>query len=497
MKGVWMWPDSIIRHGAEKCVSYISRAGITDIFFLTKGLSGKTSYQGVFAPSVSERDLLKELIHASHKSSIRVHAWFTSACDEHYKSLFPSSGRCHFSRGRDRELITITDEDYIAYMENIVREVTSNYDIDGLHLDYIRYNHILYGWSDEEISQYESEGADISRLRELVSKTFYTKEDENAIFDAFRNGDASAHAFSLVRRKNVNAFAGRLTQAAKEIKPGLSLSCSLMPEGAYDDKAFSDLHYGQNYSDLSGIFSLALPMAYSKAYDKNSEWVKDVYEKTAAFGFRTLTGLHAYQGGTSASLKGDIKALSEAGTNDYCLFREGAFAYAFCLGAFVSIYNPTEKRIRLIQDSAQVSELSTEPGEEITFRPSADFRCIYDDGTEVPVHTVSAESVSSFSALQVRRISEMEEIFTSITHAFMNLSASFTDFRNAEKDLKSLLSYYENGCWLKDYSDDEEGKLPAVLRRGVLSLDCIDSLFCGIRTLKNEIKAFLNESVLE
>ena len=44
---------------------------------------------------------------------------------------------------------------------------------------------------------------------------------------------------------------------------------ALMPEGAYEDIAFSDVHYGQNYQDAAGLYDYALPMAYSKAYEKD------------------------------------------------------------------------------------------------------------------------------------------------------------------------------------------------------------------------------------
>ena len=40
MTGIWMWSDSLAAIGAEKAVSLCCQAGITDAFFLAKGLSG-------------------------------------------------------------------------------------------------------------------------------------------------------------------------------------------------------------------------------------------------------------------------------------------------------------------------------------------------------------------------------------------------------------------------------------------------------------------------
>ena len=41
------------------------------------------------------------------------------------------------------------------YLSRIVKEITSQYDIDGIHFDYIRYNHICNGWGPEDIAELE------------------------------------------------------------------------------------------------------------------------------------------------------------------------------------------------------------------------------------------------------------------------------------------------------------------------------------------------------
>lgn len=203
--GVWMWPQSIRIHGARKIVKRCAMAGITDIYFLTKGLAGTTSYRSEFAPACCERDLLQELIHAAHALSIRVHAWLTSASDEHYKRLHPDSGRCHYTRGKDKGLISLVDDGYMVYTMQIVRELCRRYDIDGLHLDYIRYNHLLYGWSMEDQARYAA-GADMAHIKSLMDRTFLgDSPNEACIFNALRAGDESVRAIALTRRKDPGA----------------------------------------------------------------------------------------------------------------------------------------------------------------------------------------------------------------------------------------------------------------------------------------------------
>ncbi len=367
--GVWMWPANVRRYGAERVTGQCAKLGITDLFFLVKGLAGTTAYPSAFAPPVCERDLLKELICQAHKRGMRVHAWFTSACDEHYKKLHPESGRCHLVRGKDRELISLADEGYLAYMENIVREVCRGYDIDGLHLDYIRYNHLIYGWAEEDVVRYRQHGADGEALREMMERTFCGgRQDIEHLFDAYRAEDENLRALARARRADVWHFAKTLTQAAKAEKPDLILSAALMPEGAYEDTAFADLHYGQSYEDAAKLYDYALPMSYSCAYEKDAAWVKTVAEGTAKYGIKTVAGLHAFEGGTGVTLAQDIAALKDAAVEGICLFREGAFVMAYLQQNVLTLWNALEEPITSVKLCADGKEISLDvllaPGEE-------------------------------------------------------------------------------------------------------------------------------------
>ena len=346
--GVWMWPKSVRECGAEAVAARCHRMGVTDIYFLTKGLAGTASHRSALAPMDCERDLLGELLDAAHKLGIRVHAWFTSASDEKYKEAHPESGRYHYIKGRDRGLISLADEGYIAYMADITREVCS-YPIDGLHLDYIRYNHLVYGWSEEDQARYAAEGADLDHLRKLMDRAFKDEEGPEIFFEAYRNGDESVHALARARRKDVVHFATTLTKIARATKPDIILSAALMPEGAYEDIAFSDVHYGQNYEDAAGLYDYALPMAYSQAYEKDGAWVADVARGTMKRGMQTIVGVHAYEGGTGATLQQDIAALKDVPVAGVCLFREGAHVMAFAEGAQIDLYNPLDDAVTRIE----------------------------------------------------------------------------------------------------------------------------------------------------
>lgn len=367
--GMWVWPQNVQYRGAEKVAESCAQAGVTDLYFLTKGLAGTTSFLSRIAPAVCERDLLRELLEAAHKRRLRVHAWFTSASDEYYKQLHPESGRYHFVRGRDRGLISLADENYLAYMQHIVQDVCRRYDVDGIHLDYIRYNHLLYGWSQEDLQRYQAQGADTAALKTMIERTFYGSQDQ-CIFDAYRNGNENVLALARARRGDVVRFARTITQTVRAENRRIILSAALMPEGAYDDTAFSDLHYGQNYGDASELFDVALPMAYSHAYKKDEQWVAAVAEGTLRRGMRTVVGLHAYEGGTAQTLKRDLAAVKTTAAEGVCLFREGATALAWLNGRKVILENTLNEAITEIEFSCKDERLSSrqiiEEGRKVT-----------------------------------------------------------------------------------------------------------------------------------
>ena len=377
MLGVWMWPESLTKRGAAATFDACARAGVTDVFFLSKGLSGTAAFaSSLVPPMVPGRDLMREALDAAHERGMKLHAWFTSASDARYKAAHPESGLYHYKNGRDRGVVSIADAGYLRFMREALADFLTRYDPDGVHLDYIRYNHLICGWSQEDQARYAEGGVSIPHIRQLMEKTFLgDSPDGEAIFQAYRRGDQDALALADARRRDVARFAEGLCEAVRAAKPEALLSAALMPEGAYDDLAFANLHYGQNYDDLAGLVDAFLPMAYSKAYDKDAAWVGDVTRGSLRPGVQVITGLHAYEGATALTLRQDWEAaLAVPGASGVCLFREGAFVYAFAAGKALELVNPLPEALIACRIAGKAGEefveTRVEPGESRTLRLS-------------------------------------------------------------------------------------------------------------------------------
>lgn len=341
--GEWIWGDTLADAGVDGTKTIINRCaemGITDIYLLVKGTSGtigwlKTSYTDNL--SRTDRDILQEVIDLAHPHGIRVHAWVCNMEDKAYKAAHPESGMWHYVRGRDNNRINPYDEGYQAYMCSLVTELIQNYDVDGIHFDYIRYNHACNGWSDEDIANLEEMGADIDHLKAMIEATFYTggSGDGSTIFNAYNSGDQDALILAQYRRNNVVSYAEKIIATAKALDPDIIISAALQPDGA-TDPAFGDIHYGQSYDDAAKLYDYICPMAYSGDFGQDAAWVKATAEAALKAGNKIVMGLQAYFPTTSGKLMEEVNVVKEleqdaqVGKNvlGYVLFRNSQFGYA-------------------------------------------------------------------------------------------------------------------------------------------------------------------------
>ena len=80
---------------------------------------------------------------------------------------------------------------------------------------------------------------------------------------------------------------------------------------------------------------------------------------------------------------------------------------------------------------------------------------------------------------QIERIQHYETLLDRIAPVLENLEEALDAFEGIQEDVKELAAYYEDDDWREDFEADEAGKLPADLKRGVLSEDCIYDVLSG------------------
>lgn len=91
---------------------------------------------------------------------------------------------------------------------------------------------------------------------------------------------------------------------------------------------------------------------------------------------------------------------------------------------------------------------------------------------------------------QIARIKKMERRLDRALAAVRRLTAALDKWEATQEDITALEEYYSSGMWRQDFEDDEAGRLPQGLKRGVLSEDGIWNLLTDCKDLKARFKAF-------
>ena len=89
---------------------------------------------------------------------------------------------------------------------------------------------------------------------------------------------------------------------------------------------------------------------------------------------------------------------------------------------------------------------------------------------------------------QIERIKQMERCLDQASVAVMELAAALEKYAAAQEDIRALKAYYSSDEWKKDFEDDEAGRLPQNLKRGVLSEDSIWNLLADNRQLHRQME---------
>ena len=82
----------------------------------------------------------------------------------------------------------------------------------------------------------------------------------------------------------------------------------------------------------------------------------------------------------------------------------------------------------------------------------------------------------------------MERSLSSEARAALDgFSEALSAYADVQEELRILAAYYEGDEWRGDFEDDEAGKLPKDLPRGVLSEDAVYDLLTDNRELLTEM----------
>lgn len=361
--GTYLWYGTVCAMGdggAVRLADMYEKAGFKHVVLLVKDEDGEICYFKNNlsnapignTPKSQNRDVLQEVIDAMHAKGIKVYAWITVGSDCSYLAAHPDRAMVHFNKTYvNTDYVSFNDEAYSEYLDNIVREIDQNYDVDGFAADGVRYHGDYFGWGLEEFKKLTAPLADggygltLDEYNELVTllaqqynypiapdetgRLVYNRENPtyqervpDALINAYIAGNKAAVAFGQMREYDVDVMCRRLRWLTEKSFYVASMAeCSHIPANA-------TLAYGMTYNQ-SYIFDVVCPMLYSAEYEADANWVTANINYLKKYGYeKIMPSLQAYYPNGATRLMADVKAVLDAGCPGYLLFRTNTYDIA-------------------------------------------------------------------------------------------------------------------------------------------------------------------------
>ena len=187
-------------------------------------------------------DPLAFAVEECHKRGIQLHAWLVTlplGKVEHVRRLgrnsLPSKNGALCTQYKGNWYMEPGNPATAAYITSLVKEIVQNYDVDGIHLDYVRYPDTVDGYPDGVLYRRYGKGMSLAAWR----------------------------------RSNITGIASSVYAAVKELKPWVRVSCA--PLGKYNNltrySSYGWDAYNTVYQDAQGwlregIMDVLFPMLY-------------------------------------------------------------------------------------------------------------------------------------------------------------------------------------------------------------------------------------------
>jgi uncharacterized lipoprotein YddW (UPF0748 family) len=158
-RGIWVWAWQFkSEEELAKAFANISSLNFNMIYFLVKD-SGNIYYNSSIRPIRSgyEWDPLKVAVNEAHKLGLEIHAWFVVFYDSWLVSKRPDLAAVDIKGNSSPNWTCPAKAEVRQYNLDLILEIVRNYDVDGIHLDYIRYENQSFCYCDYCKSEFKKE----------------------------------------------------------------------------------------------------------------------------------------------------------------------------------------------------------------------------------------------------------------------------------------------------------------------------------------------------
>lgn len=319
-KGIWVHPGDMGKSEAdvEAFFKLLQRCGFNIVFPLVKGTGGtifwhSQKFPEAIHPNYKEFDLLRAAVKYAHQYGIKIHPWLcdfpegkdSPAFKQHpeWAMLNPQGGFTSDEKlDQDRPYNPVwmcpakrpgyTDQWLIPMIEEIVRD----YDVDGIHHDYVRYpgdvapdsycfcDYCLEYYLTYNHFYYPNRPQDRISLKKVLPREEANWHNDLTLkpqdwdrmsreekADYLLNGKSVNrndldYYFYETRCDAITRFVREATERARKIKPAIEFSAAV-----FINPMRSARHIGQRWTDFLDWVEVMAPMNYRSHFQGSFE----------------------------------------------------------------------------------------------------------------------------------------------------------------------------------------------------------------------------------
>ena len=280
IRAMWLDRGTIVKAKSEADLAEVfdrmAIAGINTVFLETLN-SSYTIYPSQVAPEqnplVKNWDPLKAAIELAHERGMELHAWiwtFAAVNQRHNEILnlprnylgpvltkhpewaMTDRRGNHFHHSSGKVFLDPANPEVREYLQSIITEIATNYEVDGIHLDYIRYpfesstGKMNYGYSISARGQFRDKtGIDPARLT-----------PDGVLWSEWTE----------FRTEQIDSFVAEVSQNLQQLRPELTLSTAVFP--IERSERLSKIQQGWEKWVANEWIDLLVPMTYAKDADR-------------------------------------------------------------------------------------------------------------------------------------------------------------------------------------------------------------------------------------
>ena len=303
-----MWVD-VFHEGiktpsqVQKLIERANKAHVNTLFIQVRSRA-QVYHMSLLEPRAPDAmplfDGLKQVILLAHAQNppIQIHAWINAhplwenKSDPPWKDHVLYKHKDWLTQNPDGETGTEVGRalDFghpgaTDYLRRLYLEVVQNYNVDGIHLDFIRYTGKEWGYNPVSVERFY-ESLQMSQREQVLSRSRaagYTKpatrgpNSRESYFPGAEKSGADYAAEGLPatndplwndwRRDQVTDFVKKVVKGAKAIKPNIVVSVAAIPWGDAPTDFRQSAAYARCFQDWKswsqqGVVDLVLPMLY-------------------------------------------------------------------------------------------------------------------------------------------------------------------------------------------------------------------------------------------